>query len=260
MDGTLLDASGMRVSPRNAAALQRAQAAGARVVIATGRPVWWLGPVREIGFTGTAVCMNGAVVYDIGSDEIRSARPMEPDIMKKFVDGLADQVGDFGLAVERLGTSIRECWAEPAYEHPWGLGEFQMCERAELLAAPAAKMLIRTAGRNRGRLDSGQLAAAARAAQVPEVGITYSSDEGLLEVAAAGVSKGAALEELARQWAIDPVDVIAFGDMPNDLEMLNWAGRPVAMSNGHPEVQAVAVEVAPHHDDDGVAHVLERWF
>ena len=67
MDGTLLDESGDRVSQRNIDALRRAQDAGARVVIATGRPIWWLGPVIEAGFTGTAVCMNGAIVYDIAA-------------------------------------------------------------------------------------------------------------------------------------------------------------------------------------------------
>ena len=259
MDGTLLDASGARVSPRNAAALARAHAAGARVVIATGRPIWWLGPVRDIGFRGIAVCMNGAVVYDVGADRLLAARPLEPTVMQTFVSRLEREVGEFGIAVERLGTSIQECWAEPAYEHPWGLGQFQMLDRTSLLAEPAAKILIRTVGVSRG-LDSGELAAAARAAQVPEVSITYSSDDGLLEIAAAGVSKGAALSELAAEWGIDPAEVVAFGDMPNDLEMLNWAGMPVAMANGHPDVRAIAVEVAPHHDEDGVAQVLERWF
>ena len=48
--------------------------------------------------------------------------------------------------------------------------------------------------------------------------------------------------------------------MPNDLEMLQWAGMSVAMGNAHPEVMAVAREIAPHHAEDGVAQILERWF
>src|SRR4051795_4613430 len=79
MDGTLLDLDGMRVSARNARALRRASEAGARVVIATGRPVVWLGPVIEAGFTGTAVCMNGAVTYDIAAGEITAMAPMLPE-------------------------------------------------------------------------------------------------------------------------------------------------------------------------------------
>jgi hydroxymethylpyrimidine pyrophosphatase-like HAD family hydrolase len=53
---------------------------------------------------------------------------------------------------------------------------------------------------------------------------------------------------------------VAFGDMPNDLPMLAWAGHGVAVANAHPEVLAIAAEVTGRNDDDGVAQVLERWF
>lgn len=254
MDGTLLDESGLRVSERNAAALRRAQQAGARVVIATGRPIWWLQPVIDAGFTGTAVCMNGAVVYDIAAGEVIAASPMTSHVMWQFVEGLAGQTERFALAVERLGTTISECWAEPHYDHPWGLGEFQITDRTTLLADPAAKMLVRGPG------GSDALARAARAAAVREVSITYSTDEGLLEVAAAGVNKGSVLAKLAADWGIEPAETVAFGDMPNDVEMLTWAGHGVAMGNAHPAVTAVAREVAPEHHQDGVAAILERWF
>ena len=48
--------------------------------------------------------------------------------------------------------------------------------------------------------------------------------------------------------------------MPNDLEMLHWAGFGVAMGNAHPDVAAIATEVGAHHHEDGVAQILERWF
>lgn len=254
LDGTLLDASGDLVSRRNADALRRAADAGSRVVIATGRPIWWLGPVIAAGFTGVAVCMNGAVVYDIAAGDVMSASPMTPEVMRTFVTGLEGQTDDFALAVERLGTSITECWSEATYDHPWGIGQFQVTDRRSLLSFPAAKLLVRGGG------DSRSLARAARAAHVDEVAITYSSDAGLLEIAAAGVNKGATLSRLAREWGIDPADAVAFGDMPNDLEMLSWAGHAVAMGNAHPDLVAIATEVAPGHDEDGVAAVLERWF
>ena len=252
LDGTLLDASGTRVSVRNAAALRRAAAAGARVVVATGRPIWWLGPVLEAGFTGVAVCMNGAVTYDVGAKEILAVSSMTPDVMRTLIEKVGAAGVAFGIAVERIGVSTGQAWAEPDYRHPWGDGLFTLADRDTLLSEPAAKMLLR------GHGDSGELAEAVRATGVD--GVTYSSDDGLLEIAAAGVNKGAALARLARRWDIEPADVLAFGDMPNDLEMLIWAGRSVAMDNAHPDVLSVAGERAPHHDDDGVAVVLERWF
>ena len=253
MDGTLLDPLG-RVSPRNAAALIRAADAGARVVIATGRPVCWLGPVIDVGFTGTAVCMNGAVVYDIAAGRIVSSTALEPIVMQSFVADLDRLELDYALAVERIGVTADDFWAESHYTHPWDDGEYRRALRHELLADPAAKLLVRYG------VESSALLDAARAANREQVSLTYSSDDGLIEVAAAGVSKGAVLSVLATSWGIDAAETVAFGDMPNDLEMLQWAGISVAMANAHAEVAAVAKEIGPHHADDGVAQVLERWF
>jgi len=259
MDGTLLNSEGSGVSPRNAAALERAAAAGATVVIATGRPVVWLGPVIDAGFTGTAICMNGALTYHIGTGQVLSASPMLPAAMESFVASLTRRTEGFTLAVERLGTSLHDFWAESSYRHPWVSGDHQVVDRTELLSAPAAKLLVR------GPADSLSLAIAAReaaadAAVGEQLSITYSTDDGLIEIAAAGINKGRTLSELARGLGIDPRETIAFGDMPNDLEMLAWAGHGVAMGNGHPAVTAIADEIAPHHGEDGVAVVLERWF
>jgi len=254
LDGTLLDESGMKISERNMDALNRAAAAGAHVVIATGRPIWWLGPVIEAGFTGIAVCMNGAVVYDVAANEIIAASPLTSDTMRTFVTGLERETDTFSLAVERLGISLQACIAEHDYDHPWAFGYFQRADRAELLAQPAAKLLVR------GREDSRSLALAARSVGAEEVSITYSTDDGLIEVAAAGVNKGTALAELAARWDVDRKDVIAFGDMPNDLEMLHWAGFSVGMGNGHPDVHAIVSEVGAQHHEDAVAQILERWF
>ncbi len=258
MDGTLLDADGMRVSARNASALRRAAAAGARVVIATGRPVIWLGPVIDAGFDGTAVCMNGAVTYDIATGEVLSTAPLQAGAMRALVESLSERA-EIAVAVERFGTTRHDFWAERSYRHPWVGGKFRTGDRAELLADPAGKLLIRGVGDSRS-LARTATASAQAAGVADQLSITYSTDDGLIEVAAAGVNKAFALSALAVQWGIDPADAVAFGDMPNDLEMLTWAGHGVAMANAHPDVTAVASEIAPHHHDDGVAAVLERWF
>ena len=84
------------------------------------------------------------------------------------------------------------------------------------------------------------------------------SDNGLLEVSAAGVTKAFGLERLAAEHGISADEVMAFGDMPNDLPMLTWAGHAVAVANAHPDVLAIADEVTASNDDDGVAVVIER--
>ena len=253
LDGTLLDAEG-QVSRRNAEALRRAERAGVTVVVATGRPIWWLQPVLDAGFTGTAVCLNGAVVFDIGRRDIVGTSPLTTDVMTGFVDALDARMGPTALAVERLGMDATSCWAERSYDHPWGDATFQLTSRDDLLSEPAAKLLVRLGH------DSRALAVAAREVAGDDVHVTYSSDNGLIEVAAAGVNKGATLARLAAEWGIGADETVVFGDMPNDLEMLAWAGLGVAMGNAHPDVHAVADEVAPEHHEDGVAAVVERWF
>jgi hydroxymethylpyrimidine pyrophosphatase-like HAD family hydrolase len=65
---------------------------------------------------------------------------------------------------------------------------------------------------------------------------------------------------VADELGVDAADVVAFGDMPNDLPMLEWAGTSYAVANAHPTVLAAADHVAPHHEDDGVAVTLARIF
>ena len=75
---------------------------------------------------------------------------------------------------------------------------------------------------------------------------------------ASGVSKASALARICDRHGFDAQDVVAFGDMPNDIEMLDWAGHGVAMANAHPDAKAVANEIALSNNEDGVARVLER--
>jgi hydroxymethylpyrimidine pyrophosphatase-like HAD family hydrolase len=74
------------------------------------------------------------------------------------------------------------------------------------------------------------------------------------------VTKARALASLAAELGVAAEDVVAFGDMPNDLEMLSWAGTSYAMANAHPSVRAAAALVAPGNDEDGVARILAELF
>ena len=89
---------------------------------------------------------------------------------------------------------------------------------------------------------------------------TWSSSFALVEISAAGVTKATTLATLASDLGIGPDEVIAFGDMPNDLPLLEWAGTSYAMANAHPTVLALAEHVAPPNDEDGVATVLTEVF
>jgi hydroxymethylpyrimidine pyrophosphatase-like HAD family hydrolase len=102
-----------------------------------------------------------------------------------------------------------------------------------------------------------EFVAAAREAIGDLATLTYSSGDGLLEISGVGVTKASGLARLAQERGVVPHDVVAFGDMPNDVPMLTWAGRGVAVANAHPDVIDVADEVTSSNNDDGVAVWLE---
>lgn len=88
--------------------------------------------------------------------------------------------------------------------------------------------------------------------------ITRSSPTALLEVSGLGVSKASTLARCCAERGITPAEVVAFGDMPNDIEMLRWAGTSYAMGNAHPDVIAAASGRTVDNNEDGVAVVIER--
>ena len=111
------------------------------------------------------------------------------------------------------------------------------------------------------RLSADALLTVARAVGDHLAEFSHSnSADGLLEISAAGVSKATALARFCDERDIESQDVIAFGDMPNDLPMMTWAGYAVAVANAHPDVIAAADEVTASNEEAGVARVLERLF
>ncbi|MGQ0774524.1 MAG: HAD family hydrolase [Pseudonocardiales bacterium] len=260
VDGTLLDHT-ERISDRTLAAVHRVVAAGVPFVLVTGRPPRWIHPiVTLLGYAGVAVCANGAVLYDAATDRVRHAVTLDPMKLRDAAAAVATALPGAKLAVELVAGSAAniECHqfiAEPGYTHPWFGADFQIAPRPELLAKPAIKLLARLPS-----ASSDAMAVAVRVLVGTELDVTYSTELGLIEISAPGVTKGTGLALLAAELDVAPRDVLAFGDMPNDLAMLQWAGWGVAMANAHPAVLAAADEITAPNSEDGLALVLERWF
>ena len=90
---------------------------------------------------------------------------------------------------------------------------------------------------------------------------TLPPEANYLRLAGPGAAGTATTVASAVAWqALMASQEVAFGDMPNDVPMLLWAGHGVAMGNAHPEAVAAANEVTESNDDDGLARVLERWW
>lgn len=260
MDGTLFD-DDETVSPRTRAAVRAAVAGGAQFVLATGRPPRWIRPVVDaLGFAPMAVCANGAVIYDPATDTVVSARTLSVDTLAQLAEIATRVIPGAGLAVERIGkrahdTATPQFISSPGYEHAWLNPDNTEVSIEDLLSAPAIKLLIRKAG-----ATSADMAAELSRYIGVNGDLTYSTNNGLVEITPQGISKATGVREVAEPLGISDAHVVAFGDMPNDVPMLRHAGLGVAMGNAHPDALAAADEVTTRNSDDGVARVLERWW
>ena len=143
--------------------------------------------------------------------------------------------------------------AEPAYRPLYpARGSIPRADALAFLSEPVTKLVLQ-----HPEISQPELHQVAAGLGGEKIEACYSG-AGLVEISAAGVTKGAALAELCAELGIDSSETIAFGDMLNDISMLEWAGRGIAVANAHAEVLAIADEVTTSNDEDGVALVLEQ--
>jgi hypothetical protein len=251
LDGTLLRSDGT-LGDLTREALAACQAAGALVVICTARPVRWMRPLGlDVWGGALAACDNGAVLWDLAADRLLDATALSPSAARRVVSAIDHAVPGGAWAVERVDGFGHEPGYRPHWPPPPGS---RVAPAAELVSEPVVKLMFRHEGHTADAMLAAAQAAAGAGAEV-----THSNSAGdLLEISAAGVSKATALAALCAQRGVPAERVVAFGDMPNDLSMLRWAGHAVAVAGSHPEVLAAADEVTTGNDEDGVARVLAR--
>ncbi|MGW2510679.1 Cof-type HAD-IIB family hydrolase [Streptomyces scopuliridis] len=267
LDGTLLHDE-KYVSDRTIAALAAAEQAGIEVFFVTGRPARWMDVVSEhVHGHGMAICANGAAVVDLhAGGKLLQVRPLERDTALAVVQALRDAAPGTTFAVE-LTTGIHyEPTYPPFHQDPGATvataekllqaqAQAQVQEQGaeDESAAPVVKLLA-----HHPDLTPDGFLTVARTAVGDRATITRSSPSALLEVSGPGVSKASTLALCCAQRGISSDEVVAFGDMPNDLEMLTWAGTSYAMANAHPDVLAAASGRTVTNNEDGVAIVIEQ--
>lgn len=255
LDGTLLRPDGT-VSDRTQAALRAMTELGATVVFVTARPPRQLDTLAEhLGLSGSAVCSNGAIVYTLSSQVFAEVHDLEVATARVVVESLAATLPSVGFAVD----TGRMAYDGPGYG--WPSPDDRKGDRVRVddpaqlweVRDPIVKLLAWSP-----RLDTHSMLSIVAEAAQHEAEITCSNTVGPLEVSAPGVTKASTLASLCDSLGIGPAEVIAFGDMPNDLSLLCWAGAGYAMANAHPSVLSAVPLHTSTNSDDGVAVVLER--
>lgn len=255
LDGTLLRSDGT-VSPRTRAALRAAEQAGLYTVFVTGRPPRWMESVSEFtGGHGVAICSNGGAVYDVRRQQLLESYPLRSEDALAVVELLRDGLPGTTFAFE-YPTGFSH---EPDY--PALMWDSEAVHRVapaeELLAALDGHTVFKVLARH-PELDPDGFLLRARGLAGELAEFTRSSTIALLEISAMGVSKASTLARWCRERGVAAEEVVAFGDMPNDLPMLAWAGTAYAVANAHPEVLAATGRHTARNDEDGVALVLEE--
>jgi HAD superfamily hydrolase (TIGR01484 family) len=250
VDGTILDSTGT-ISPAVRDAIARAQAAGAHVVLSTGRTVLGVRTViAELGFTsGTALCSNGAVRLNLASGEVIPLATFEP---APVITQLRALLPGVTFSLEEPGVGNRVSTGYPGD----GTGTRRQVDDVELAATPTTRMVAYWNGVTKAQLE-------ALMDVSPIAGVTWTYDhhsDAWLTVVAEGISKASALEQLRLELGVPADATVAFGDGHNDIAMLRWAALGVAMGNAADDVRAAADEVTGSIAEDGVATVLDRLF
>lgn len=264
LDGTLLRSDG-QVSDRTRQVLADLDTAGVEVVFVTARPPRWLTHLADtVGGHGRVICIGGACVLDLATGETLDTYGFADDDARAVVGGIRAALPHAALAVERPdGVAFdphyprREpaldpgLWSVPVEETLGATGPVSKILALDPAYVPPPGILVDPPEEIRRAQEA--FFAAVRTAIGEHAQLAYSGAVGLAELMPPGVDKAAALARWCARLGVDAADVWAFGDMPNDLPMLTWAGRGIAVANAHADVLACADAVVGHHDEDGVA-------
>jgi hydroxymethylpyrimidine pyrophosphatase-like HAD family hydrolase len=249
IDGTILRGD-QPVSNRVRATIRNAIAAGAHVVLATGRPVIGTRPVLvELELAGGDVlCSNGAVRMDAATGAFRDVHRFHAG---QVVDRLRSLLPGVIFAVEQLGAGNLVTGQFPGA--PDALE--RLVDHVRLVAEPVTRLTAWW-----GEHTATELAAAVGVAGLSGVQWFLDDHEPWLVAGPEGISKAVALERVRLDLGVPADATLAVGDGTNDVEMLRWAAHGVAMGQAPDSVKAAAHEVTGTVDEDGLATVLERWF
>ncbi len=261
IDGTLLkwvEGAGMtyeEIAPAVGDAVRRARDAGCHVVLASGRSPHGMTPVADLlelhaeeGERLWVVASNGAVVFryppmDVVLEETFDARPAVRAVLERHPTAL--------VAVEERGVGYRVSKEFPPGELP---GDMIVTDVEELVAGPVSRVIIRDP----------QATAEDFVRLAGELGL-HGTDyvvgwTAWLDLAPVGVSKASGLQYVVDQLGLSAADTLAIGDGRNDIEMLQWAGRGVAMGQAVQPVIDAADDVTDIVAEDGAATEIGRWF
>ncbi|PYZ92068.1 hydrolase Cof [Salipaludibacillus keqinensis] len=245
MDGTLLTEDN-QITNRNYQAIQQLKQQGVMVFLATGRQKDITFPYhQQLKLTTPMICLNGAAIYDSFSLDPLVVRPVHinTNLFHRVTHDDPCNViihAPEGLYCKKIDETVQS-WMEESMKEPYYIGSL-MKEYPQVVL----KYSVRT-----GRRSAPFAHYFKHEAEVIEW-------EDGFEIVSKGVSKWSAIEYILNTYGIKKEEAIAFGDGPNDIEMIQSIGTGVAMGNGVAQLKQVADYVTGDSEEDGLAYYIEQ--
>jgi Cof subfamily protein (haloacid dehalogenase superfamily) len=265
-EGTLLDGHG-RVPAENLAALGEVAARGVRLVVATGRsyPFALMG-IADVPAPLTVVAYNGAVARERDGATI-AVRPLASAIARRLLahtrDWRASTLVQFDRADAAQTLFDRMSWEQPNRRGYYAKVRQHVTQVDDLEAALDAGDPVQVAFNGGHALMRDLLAALATSPDVDAIAVSAthypSRDFSLIDVNAAGATKGAGVAAVAAHYGVAREEVLAIGDNHNDVDMLRWAGTGVVMGNAEPELLDLGLPITGRNDEAGLARALREY-
>ncbi|MEZ5421098.1 MAG: HAD family hydrolase [Vicinamibacterales bacterium] len=265
VDGTLLDRKG-RIPPANLDALAEAAGRGIHLVVVTGRSYpFALQAVEALPDPLTVIGYNGAVARVRGGGTL-AVRHLEHATARRVLAATRDWRASTLMQFDREGpgqTMVdRLSWDQPNRRGYYERIRHLVSAVDDLEAALDADPPVQVAFNGPVAEMEALTAALAGLALGDDVAVSTTAyparDFTLVDVNAAGATKGQALAEVARQFGVARDEVFAIGDNHNDVDMLRWAGTAVVMGNAEPEVLALGLPTTSDNDAAGLAAALRE--
>jgi hydroxymethylpyrimidine pyrophosphatase-like HAD family hydrolase len=277
LDGTFLSKNG-DITKANIKAVAKAQESDLEIVFVTGRPARWLSGVSmKTGHTGHVIGANGGFVADLASRRVVSSNVIDKEIALDAAMRIQEKFPDVTFAVERAfvgmevvinkgvtydlmkttRTSDVQLAVSPGYADGWlDISTIPVAPIRDLLElGQITKLIAKPLDVSAWNTDDWLAEIAPLVSDLVQV--THAAQTNpLAEISALGVNKGTALADLISSYGMSREDVVAIGDMPNDIPMLQWASEGWAVNHAHEEVLAIADYITPADDESPVAHLI----
>lgn len=255
MDDTLLNERGL-LSPATIEAIEAARAAGAELVLASGRmPCAMRSFSKELKVTLPMIAYNGAELVNPATDEIIYRLHVSPELTLELIEyceelGLHVQAYDGDYFLTPVDNELAREYRDSVY----GVALMRVMNQplSQCVTWSQPKLLAITTG---GREETAELLEKVRKRFEGRLICAISRPQ-YIECISPEAGKERALRELCAQLGVAPEEVVAFGDGQNDVGMIRFAGLGVAVANAREEVRAQADLVAPSNHEDGVAQVI----